>query len=847
MQPLRVSDQPGSDYIAPLPFTRADAAPLLLLVACICTLFWRVLFTPAMFFYRDVFSYSYPHAKFIQEICRQGYLPYWNPLLNYGEPVLANPNFLFFYPSTLLLILLPINLAYTLHYVLHFALAAIGTYGLARRWGQSRSAAFFAGFVFAFSGPVLSLGNLYNHMAAAAWIPWAVLLTDLALAQRSSRPRVLLTLVFALQFLASEPFTLIATFMLCLAYALFQKGNLRRPLAAENLRIVAHFAIVGSLAVALSAVQLFPSLNLLGNSRRGVEGLPFNETTSWSFHPLQLLEFVVPGFFGSAIDTPTLWTMVLSNRNMPYYVSVFVGFIPLFFALVGSLAAQDRRRKFAGLGALMLLVLSFGRFTPAFAFVYLLLPPLALVRFPTKLMIPMMALVAVLAGWGLDALRGPADDSRRPRRWLIGFLFAGLGTISLSWLISLAAPALIAAPARWVLLQTNQMFVRSPAGELTSEQIDWALRFFVKMLQLHLPGLAGFALGGLLLIVVLQRGLVWARRAVPIIALLGLADMAWVNYSANAVVPESFYTFQPPVLARFDAASKPYRLAYIFREAETPQNAPDVQGFVNFDSIPEARGLPPLAQIPFRDRLILARATMLLNVEAVSNIDVERSFPTYLYDFWVFALKGLSDPARTACLLGRTNVRYQVLRSREAIATQREVSPIFNGSPQPHYLYENICATPKAFITATASQTSDAHEVLSRLSDPSFDPTSEVFLATSLPPATLHEVPGAKDQIAAIRYEPNAVALRVKLASPAYVVLLDRFDPNWHATIDARATTTFRADCLFRAVFCPGGEHEVRFSYHQKGLRAGVTVSLATLGLLVFFYWRDGDGAPRRS
>ena len=116
--------------------------------------------------------------------------------MNYGEPVLANPNFLFFYPSTLLLILLPVDFGYKLHYIAHFVLAGAGTYFLARRWAESRPAAFLAGFVFAFSGPVLSLGNFYNHVAAAAWIPWALLLTDQALEGRSRRPWILLTLVF---------------------------------------------------------------------------------------------------------------------------------------------------------------------------------------------------------------------------------------------------------------------------------------------------------------------------------------------------------------------------------------------------------------------------------------------------------------------------------------------------------------------------------------------------------------------------------------------------------------------------------------------------------------------------
>jgi hypothetical protein len=74
---------PASDFPHPpeglleIPsFGRRDLATVGLLAGCVVLFFWKVLFTPAVFFYRDVFSYSYPHARFIQEICRLGQLPY---------------------------------------------------------------------------------------------------------------------------------------------------------------------------------------------------------------------------------------------------------------------------------------------------------------------------------------------------------------------------------------------------------------------------------------------------------------------------------------------------------------------------------------------------------------------------------------------------------------------------------------------------------------------------------------------------------------------------------------------------------------------------------------------------
>ena len=801
-------------------------------------MFWKVLFTPAMFFYRDVFAHSYPHARFIREACHAGYLPYWNPTLNFGEPILANPNFLFFYPSTLLLIGLPLDLGYTLHYVLHFMLAGLGAYGLARRWGRCRLAAFFAGFVFSFSGPVLSLGNLYNHAAAAAWIPWALLLTDIALESASRRPWIFLTLVFALQFLASEPFTLMTTFVLSLAYALFRAGD-RRPLAPANFRVLAAFGAVGALMMALTAVQLLPSLALLANSQRGVEGLPFLETTSWSLHPLQLVDWIIPEFYGSAVENPTTWTSVLSSHNLPYFLTFFVGFIPLFLAAIGLLRGGDRRVKFAGANALVLLILAFGRFTPVFAIAYLMFPPLGLVRFPVKLVIPALLFVALLGAWGADAMQSGKEISigRRSRieNWLKGFLVL----IIAAWLLSHIAPQAIATPAGWILTRTYLMFTRLPTDRLTGEEVQVAVHFLVRMLQLHLPGLAGFVLGGALWIRARERGLPWARRALPGVLLFAMAHLAWVNSSANPTVPKSFFDFRPPVLDHFESANQVYRYAYLFRETATGKKVSDSQGFLNFDSILEARGLPPSAEIPFRDRMTLAKGSMLTGAEGVMNIDVERSFPVALYDYWVFALKELDDPARTACLLGRSNARYQVFKKYVGdSAAGREVTKIFNGSPDPHYLYETPCFLPRVFAAGKAKAAASARDALLPLSDPEFDAIGTIFIPKGSFQTREQEMPGRAGEVEVIAYTPNEVRLRATLTRPGYVVLLDRFDPNWRVTVNGRETRVLRANHIFRAVAVSEGTHEVHLNYVQRGLRSGLAISLSALGLLAFLYFR---------
>jgi len=828
--------------------TRADAAPLALLGGILILLFRRVLFAGQMFFYRDVFSYTYPRAQFIHAVVRSGHLPYWNPYFSFGEPVLANPNFLFFYPTTLLIVLLPVGLAYGLHYILHFGWAALGTYLLARRWEQSRTAAFFAAASFGFSGPLLSLGNLYNQAAAAAWIPWAWLATDYAVRSRSRRPWLLLSVVLALQFLGAEAFTLLATVAVAFGYAVFDTLGDRDHLTERIFRVVLAFAAAGLLMLGLSAIGLLPSLDVLHRARRGTTGLPYGETVYWSLHPLTFLDLLLPGFFGSVFDSSTSWTYVLAGRNQPYYVSVFVGFIPVFFAWIGWSEGRGRRRNFVAAAGLILLLLACGRYTPLFAEAYLLFPPLALVRFPAKLLVPAICLVAILAGWGIDVIRGAsARQSGEAIRWRGRTLWPliALGSVSaLIWVLAAAAPQLIDRSSRTILLATNRLFERSPADALRASDLQAAVNYALSMIKLQFPGLAGFFFGGAIWLLALKQGRRWAEWGLGLAILLGIAQTVWVNSSDNPTVPKTFYTYRPPVVGQPPDPSGPYRFAYIQRDQQSSMS--ESQALLNFDSIPEARGFSPASQISFRDRLLLNRGAMLSGIEMAENLDMEGSLPPAYYEFWIHEIKQESDQARADCLLGRANVKYIVRQTRRPSATTREVAPVFNGSPEPSYLYQDLCFLPRAYTVGNVVESTGSADTLSKLSDPGFDARHTVILeaaSSALSPGLSNPGGGAVEvgEVTIASREPSSVTLRADMQRQGYIVLLDRWDPGWQATVDGRAAPVLVADHMFRAVEAGPGAHEIHFWYRQRGLAAGLTVSMLTIVLLALAYAAHRD------
>ncbi|MGO8737126.1 MAG: hypothetical protein ACLQVM_30545, partial [Terriglobia bacterium] len=647
------------------------------------------------------------------------------------------------------------------------------------------------------------------------------------------RPWILLTVVFSLQFLAAEPFTMITTFILCLAYALYLAGTRRPLMSRSNLRILAGFALLGCLMLALCAVQFLPSVELLSNSHRGAQGLRSGETSNWSLHPLLLMEMLVPGFYGPALISPTSWNGLADDGSAPYFISVFMGFVPLFFALAGWALGRDRRRNFVAGAAILILLLSFGHFTPLFSLAYLLVPLLSLVRFPVKLLVPFVMLLAILAGWGVDALRGEVAGWQARRNRALLPLGSLLGCCLLIWTAAWVVPDIVLRPTEWALLRQGRS-----AGEATQ-----MAQFLESMLRLYLPGVAGFLLAGFLLLIGLLQKKHWARIGVPIFAILGMIQLVPAGYSANPTVPPSFYDYVPPVVSRFEGSPGTYRVASLARFSIAPSGG--LQGYVNFQSIPEAAAIPRIAQGVFRQKLILATGSMVQHIEGSLNLDFDdRSLPPFLYDVWIYILSQAPDTLRIDCLLGRTNVKYIIRPTRQDISGSYHVSEIFNGSPQPSYLYEDPYFVPRAYVAGTSIFTTSALDTLRRMASPHFDALENVILAADpgdSPPVQGH---GPAGRVEITERQPNRVALTAHLSRPGYVVLLDRYDSNWHASIDGREVPVLRASQLFRAVYAEPGEHVILFYFRQQGLLAGLLISALTLVALVWICLRNPDIHP---
>jgi hypothetical protein len=375
--------------------------------------------------YQDASMTHLPGKWATVELLRVGEFPYLNPYASFGQPLAGNPNFGTFFPDTLLFLLLPLRLAFGLH----FALAALLAYVGARRWARAedhgRGAAEAAAVAFVLSGVFVSAWKFYNTGMALAVAPWVlaaaaktVRRADDADRRRRRRAVAELGAWSALEVFAGEPVVALLTFLLVLARTAAERTGRVWP------------AVVGGLALGalLAAPQVLLTAQIYRDSSRDQRPFPFVTATGTSIHPVRFVEQAVPfpfgrpdlagagGFTGHAFHdnhTPYLWTLHLGLATL------------VLLALHGHVRRGPEGLWYA-IGAVAI-VLSFGRYLPSAKQLYPLLSAGGRIRFPVKwwyvVALCLVPLVAAAAGRWLDGDTG----SRRRHGVVAAMIVVAIG------------------------------------------------------------------------------------------------------------------------------------------------------------------------------------------------------------------------------------------------------------------------------------------------------------------------------------------------------------------------------------------------------------------------------------
>jgi len=343
--------------------------------------FWQPVVTHLILARGDTFLYFYPLWDYRAEALLAGRLPLWNPYLFMGAPFLANPQTGVLYPLNWPLAFFSAPDAVKIAIVAHLVIAFAGAQRFARRvLGQSVSAALLSATAFALGGYLTAQVEHINQLQALAWFPWLLLTLGVRDWWIGVGVRALL---IALQILAGHTQSVFISLAGFALYGLIVNWRLA-PRSTLDFLLSTFCSL--AIALLLSAAQLLPTLELSRESLRA-GGLPWREALSFSLDPRLLGRALLPGY---------------SRSTFTEFVA-YPGLAALMLALHG--AARERKRAallvLAGAG----LAFALGAYNPLYAGLALA-PPFNLFRVPARWLFLFAFGAAMLAGFGLDKVRG---------------------------------------------------------------------------------------------------------------------------------------------------------------------------------------------------------------------------------------------------------------------------------------------------------------------------------------------------------------------------------------------------------------------------------------------------------
>jgi len=737
-----------------------------LFIVLFLLVFREFFFTNRIFYERDSTVVEVPVKKLTVQLLKEGNFALWTDAHGNGQPFLANPKNAVFYPTTWLYLILPLFTAFKLHYLIHALLGWLGLYVLCGSYTLSRKASFLGASLFAFSGMYLSSFEFYNHIAALAWMPWVLWL--LHRDARPGRARIVpLAFLWALMILAGAPEFILMTLFLAAGQAFFTAGKWKKKIAIAVLSLL--------LATILSAVQVLPSMELLGRTERAAQ------SAQWPLELIQLFNLPFPHFLGNDREPGhnDFWGWHLFDKKFPLYYSLYMGVGTLLLFFFGLRKPWDRRQKILLFAFFLFFLLSCGRYSPFF-FLYRFVPLLSSIRYPVKFFLGSVFCLSILAALGFDEV----VHARKPGRKAVFALIVCAGMGLLKFL-------LFKRPMIGIL---NKLFIIDR---------DASFREFGRSIGTGLVLLAVYALVFFLLHRSKGRGRVlgWALIA------LAVLDPAYHNRYVNPAAPASFYD-KPPLPGLLTAPLAIYR-----DELYSP-------------FLKETMG-DNLKLLGFFRKSLYPFTGMGDGVRYVFNWDFYGTYSRRYLDLRD-AFKGLppKDQFKILKYIGcAAYIGYEPLFSRES-AQRLQIEGV---TIWVERIAEKNSPPFAAFRTVKAAEVKDK---LGIFTGDEFDPLKEVITEKDL------NLPGSsgnmeiKPAAIVVRKEVQGRGwYSTSLPREGLAVFPGNYLPGWHARVDGRRADVFEANIFSKGVVVPSGRHEIVLRYLPASFLWGVAVSVISLGL----------------
>lgn len=344
---------------------------------------------------------------------------FWDPMVQGGFPVSADPQSMTWYP--LLMLFSSLN-SWNGFVLSAYVLASSFTFGYVYSITRSRLAASFSGIAYGLSGFIVAHLGHTTIIHAVAWLPGVVWAMHSLVSRPSVRAFCIASLAACFAILAGHlqislyALSVAALYGVAIAFK-FKPVSGAQGIASSllwNLKWALLCAGAVICGVCLSAIQLIPARELGALSLRSA--MSFQQFVRFSLPPAQIPSLCFPYLFGGSPS---------SFYNLKYFgafnmveVTSYCGFLPLLMSLVCVRLPGKRIVLFWAAVALLSFLLALGD-TTLLADALFHMPLFNKFRAPARHFMEMNFAVSVLGGWGVAAVQNRIASKSLPRKIVI--------------------------------------------------------------------------------------------------------------------------------------------------------------------------------------------------------------------------------------------------------------------------------------------------------------------------------------------------------------------------------------------------------------------------------------------
>jgi hypothetical protein len=390
----------------------------LFIFVVICLFLWPLSFFIYVSKWDNIDCYL-PYRYFVSDMLHNGVLPFWNPYQQMGIPSYSETQNGMYSPIVWFLMLFGkyTSVSLTIELLIYYILGGVGMFKIISLFSKDTHVQFFGAFSFVFSGFMMGTSQIMIFVAGIALLPWIIYYLTKLLHYYYWKDALKLVLVLALQITSASPaYTIILVYILSFYFIVFSIKNWGKVSIKKNFYQTTGAAIITLAILSPYIIAIFEFIPFMGRASKLKYGDFLLENS-----------YRIGNFISLISPTATLANSNLFEGTDLTMRSSYIGLLPLIFAIFTLKFYRNFWVITLWICAILFGLLSMGKYTPLYKFMYDFAPGFGLFRHPAFFRSYLIFILVILGSYGFHQFKTQENSTfLKYSLYSLGILFIGL-------------------------------------------------------------------------------------------------------------------------------------------------------------------------------------------------------------------------------------------------------------------------------------------------------------------------------------------------------------------------------------------------------------------------------------